>query len=93
MGLKSEVDIAASIEMHLDIANKNLKELNNQYYDALKRIGELKDENEKLKSAAAPYWTKGKTVPDLPESEKSPLSTQTKGYPSEASVKAQMRGH
>ena len=83
MGLKSD----------LNIANRNLKELNNQYYDALKRIGELKDENEKLKSAAASHWTKDKTIPDLPESEKSPLSTQTKGYPSEASVKAQMRGH
>ena len=53
----------------------------------------MRDENEKLKSAAASHWTKDKTIPDLPESEKSPLSTQTKGYPSEASVKAQMRGH
>tara|TARA_B100000749_G_scaffold240787_1_gene200820 strand:+ start:219 stop:488 length:270 start_codon:yes stop_codon:yes gene_type:complete len=89
MDLKSEIDILKG----------NLKDLNKQYYDALKRIGELIEENEKLKSASVPHWRRGKTVPDdlglypLPESEKSPLSTQTKGYPSEAWVKAQMRGH
>ena len=49
--------------------------------------------------AAVPHWRRGNPVPDdlglypLPESEKSPLSTQTKGYPSEAWVKAQLRGH
>ena len=89
MDLKSEIDILKG----------NLKELNKQYYDALKRIGELIEENEKLKSASVPHWRKGNPAPDdlglypLPESEKSPLSTQTKGYPSEAWVKAQMRGH
>lgn len=83
MDLKSEIDILKG----------NLKELNKQYYDALKRIGELVEENEKLKSATVPHWTKDKTVPDLSESEKSSLSTQTKGYPSEAWVKAQLRGH
>ena len=81
------------LRVEVDILKRNLKELNKQYYDALKRIGELVEENEKLKSASVTHWTKGKTVPDLPESEKSPLSTQTKGYPSEAWVKAQMRGH
>ena len=89
MDLKSEIDILKG----------NLKELNKQYYDALKRIGELVEENEKLKSASVPHWRRGSAVSDdlglypLPESEKSPLSTQTKGYPSEAWVKAQMRGH
>ena len=72
------------LRVEVDILKRNLKELNKQYYDALKRIGELVEENEKLKSAA---------VPDLPESEKSPLSTNTKGYLSESWVKAQMRGH
>ena len=72
------------LRVEVDILKRNLKELNKQYYDALKRIGELVEENEKLKSAA---------VPDLPESEKSPLSTQTKVYPSEVWVKTQMRGH
>jgi len=91
------------LRVEIDILKGNLKELNKQYYDALKRIGELKDENEKLKSAAASHWTRriseiadhieGKTIPDLPESEKSSLSTQTKGYPSVAWVKAQLRGH
>ena len=53
------------VENKIEKAKKNLelisqeKELNKQYYDALKRIGELVEENEKLKSAA---------VPDLPES-------------------------
>ena len=74
MGLKSEIDFL----------KEQMAELNKEYYIALKRIGELVEENEKLKSAA---------VPDLPESEKSPLSTQTKGYPSEVWVKTQMRGH
>ena len=88
-----------NLKSELDIAKGNLKELNKQYHDALKRIGELIEENEKLKSASVPHWRRGKTVPDdlglypLPESEKSPLSTQTKGYPSEAWVKAQLRGH
>ena len=87
------------LKSELDIAKGNLKELNKQYYDALKRIGELVEENEKLKSASVPHWRRGSAVSDdlglypLPESEKSPLSTQTKGYPSEAWVKAQMRGH
>ena len=88
-----------NLKSELDIAKGNLKELNKQYYDALKRIGELVEENEKLKSASVPHWRRGSAVSDdlglypLPESEKSPLSTQTKGYPSEAWVKAQMRGH
>ena len=81
------------LKSELDIAKGNLKELNKQYHDALKRIGELIEENEKLKSAAVSHWTKDKTVPDLSESEKSSLSTQTEGYPSEEWVKAQMRGH
>jgi len=89
MGLRSEIDFL----------KEQMKELNKQYHVALKRIGELIEENEKLKSAAVPHWRKGNPVPDdlglypLPESEKSPLSTQTKGYPSEEWVKAQMRGH
>ena len=89
MGLRSEIDFL----------KEQMKELNKQYHVALKRIGELIEENEKLKSAAVPHWRKGNPAPDdlglypLPESEKSPLSTQTKGYPSEEWVKAQMRGH
>ena len=89
MGLRSEIDFL----------KEQMKELNKQYHVALKRIGELIEENEKLKSAAVPHWRRGNPVPDdlglypLPESEKSPLSTQTKGYPSEEWVKAQMRGH
>ena len=89
MGLKSEIDFL----------KEQMAELNKEYYIALKRIGELVEENEKLKSAAVPHWRKGNPAPDdlglypLPESEKSPLSTQTKGYPSEAWVKAQLRGH
>ena len=83
MGLRSDIDFL----------KEQMKDLNKQYYDALKRIGELVEENEKLKSASVTHWTKGKTVPDLPESEKSSLSTQTKGYPSVAWVKAQLRGH
>ena len=83
MGLRSEIDFL----------KEQMKELNKQYHVALKRIGELIEENERLKSAAIPHRTKDETVPDLPESEKSPLSTQTKGYPSEEWVKAQMRGH
>ena len=87
------------LKSEMDILKGNLKDLNKQYYDALKRIGELVEENEKLKSASVPHWRRGSAVSDdlglypLPESEKSPLSTQTKGYPSEAWVKAQMRGH
>ena len=72
------------LESEIDFLKEQMAELNKEYYIALKRIGELVEENEKLKSAA---------VPDLPESEKSPLSTQTKGYPSEVWVKTQMRGH
>jgi len=89
MGLRSEIDFL----------KEQMKELNKQYHVALKRIGELIEENEKLKSAAVPHWRKGNPAPDdlglypLPESEKSPLSTQTRGYPSEEWVKAQMRGH
>ena len=87
------------LKSEMDILKGNLKDLNKQYYDALKRIGELVEENEKLKSASVPHWRRGSAVSDdlglypLPESEKSPLSTQTKGYPSEAWVKAQLRGH
>ena len=55
MDLKSEIDILKG----------NLKDLNKQYYDALKRIGELVEENEKLKSASVPHWRRGKTVPKL----------------------------
>ena len=72
------------LESEIDFLKEQMAELNKEYYIALKRIGELVEENEKLNSAA---------VPDLPESEKSPLSTQTKGYPSEVWVKTQMRGH
>ena len=87
------------LESEIDFLKEQMAELNKEYYIALKRIGELVEENEKLKSAAVPHWRKGNPAPDdlglypLPESEKSPLSTQTKGYPSEAWVKAQMRGH
>ena len=83
MGLKSEIDFL----------KEQMAELNKQYYVALKRIDVLNNENKELKFAAVPHWTKDKTVPDLSESEKSSLSTQTKGYPSEEWVKAQMRGH
>ena len=78
------------LRVEIDILKGNLKELNKQYYDALKRIGELVEENEKLKSASVPDDL---GLYPLPESEKSSLSTQTKGYPSEVWVKAQMRGH
>ena len=87
------------LESEIDFLKEQMAELNKEYYIALKRIGELVEENEKLKSAAVPHWRRGNPVPDdlglypLPESEKSPLSTQTKGYPSEAWVKAQLRGH
>jgi len=87
------------LESEIDFLKEQMAELNKEYYIALKRIGELVEENEKLKSAAVPHWRKGNPAPDdlglypLPESEKSPLSTQTKGYPSEAWVKAQLRGH
>ena len=87
------------LESEIDFLKEQMAELNKEYYIALKRIGELVEENEKLKSAAVPHWRKGNPAPDdlglypLPESEKSPLSTQTTGYPSEAWVKAQLRGH
>ena len=87
------------LESEIDFLKEQMAELNKEYYIALKRIGELVEENEKLKSAAVPHWRKGNPAPDdlglypLPESEKSPLSTQTKGYPSEEWVKAQLRGH
>ena len=72
------------LRVEIDLLKEQMAELNKQYYIALKRIDVLNNENKELKSAS---------VPDLPESEKSPLSTQTKGYPSEVWVKTQMRGH
>ena len=59
-----------------EVLKNEVAELNKQYYTALKRIKELIEENTKLKERM-----ENETVPDLPESEKSPLSTQTKGYP------------
>ena len=60
----------------VEFLKNEVAELNKQYYTALKRIKELIEENTKLKERM-----ENETVPDLPESEKSPLSTQTKGYP------------
>ena len=60
----------------VEVLKNEVAELNKQYYTALKRIKELIEENTKLKERM-----ENETVPDLPESEKSPLSTQTKGYP------------
>ena len=59
-----------------EVLKNEVAELNKQYYTALKRIKGLIEENTKLKERM-----ENETVPDLPESEKSPLSTQTKGYP------------
>ena len=59
-----------------EVLKNEVAELNKQYYTALKRIKELIEENTKLKERM-----ENETVPDLPESEKSPLWTQTKGYP------------
>ena len=60
----------------VEVLKNEVAELNKQYYTALKRIKGLIEENTKLKERM-----ENETVPDLPESEKSPLSTQTKGYP------------
>ena len=60
----------------VEFLKNEVAELNKQYYTALKRIKGLIEENTKLKERM-----ENETVPDLPESEKSPLSTQTKGYP------------
>ena len=72
----------------VEFLKNEVAELNKQYYTALKRIKGLIEENTKLKERM-----ENETTPDLPESEKSPLSTQTKGYPSVAWVKTQLRGH
>ena len=71
-----------------EVLKNEVAELNKQYYTALKRIKGLIEENTKLKERM-----ENETTPDLPESEKSSLSTQTKGYPSVAWVKTQLRGH
>ena len=59
-----------------EVLKNEVAELNKQYYTALKRIKGLIEENIKLKERM-----ENETTPDLSESEKSPLSTQTKGYP------------
>lgn len=85
------------LKFEIDILKGNLKDLNKQYYTALKRIKGLIEENTELKSiliskdsfltelkermVALNKRMENETTPDLPESEKSPLSTQTKGYP------------
>ena len=68
----------------IEVLKNQIGVLTKQYYESLKKIKELVQENDSLRN---------KQTPKEPEPEKSPLSTQTKGYPSEASVKAQMRGH
>lgn len=68
----------------IEVLKNQIGVLTKQYYESLKKIKELVQENDSLRN---------KQIPKEPEPEKSPLSTQTKGYPSEASVKAQMRGH
>ena len=68
----------------IEILKMDIAELTKQNYQSMIRIKELIEENDSLRK---------KQIPKEPEPEKSPLSTQTKGYPSEASVKAQMRGH
>ena len=93
----------------VEFLKNEITELNKQYYTALKRIKGLIEENTELKSiliskdsflmelkermVALNKRMENETTPDLPESEKSSLSTQTKGYPSVAWVKAQLRGH
>ena len=90
--------------LEVEVLKNEVAELNKQYYTALKKIKRLIEENDRLKKRLENHARLGITpypddtfvsggVPDLPESEKSPLSTQTKGYPSEVWVKAQMRGH
>ena len=68
----------------IEVLKNQIGVLTKQYYESLKKIKELVQENDSLRN---------KQTFKEPEPEKSPLSTQTKGYPSEASVKAQMRGH
>ena len=51
----------------VEFLKNEVAELNKQYYTALKRIKELIEENTKLKERM-----ENETVPDLPESEKSP---------------------
>ena len=68
----------------IEVLKNQIGVLTKQYYESLKKIKELVQENDSLRN---------KQTPKESEPEKSPLSIQTKGYPSEASVKAQMRGH
>ena len=68
----------------IEVLKMDIAEWTKQNYQSMIRIKELIEENNSLRN---------KQIPKEPEPEKSPLSTQTKGYPSEASVKAQMRGH
>jgi regulator of replication initiation timing len=56
----------------VEVLKNEVAELNKQYYTALKRIKELIEENTRLRD---------RPILKLPKSEKSPLSTQTKGYP------------
>ena len=81
----------------VEFLKNEVAELNKQYYTALKRIKGLIEENTELKSiliskdsflmelkermVALNKRMENETTPDLPESEKSSLSTQTKGYP------------
>ena len=82
----------------VEVLKNEVAVLNEQYYAALKKIKRLIEENDRLKKRLGDKADTDNTfigggVPDLPESEKSSLSTQTKGYPSVAWVKAQLRGH
>ena len=68
----------------IELLKMDIAELTKQNYHSMIRIKELIEENDRLRK---------KQIPKEPEPEKSPLSTQTKGYPSEVWVKTQMRGH
>ena len=81
----------------VEFLKNEVAELNKQYYTALKRIKGLIEENTELKSILISKDSflmelkermvtlnkrmENETTPDLPESENSSLSTQTKGYP------------
>ena len=85
--------------LEVEHLKNEVAELNKQYYTALKKIKKLIEENDRLKKRLGDKTNPGDTfvsggVPDdLPESEKSPLSTNTKGYIDDVWVKAQLRGH
>ena len=84
--------------LEVEHLKNEVAELNKQYYTALKKIKKLIEENDRLKKrlgdkADADNTFIGGGVPDLPESEKSSASTNTKGYIDDIWVKAQLRGH